>query len=99
MLVAHAVLLAEARSYVAALADLADSFDGALEYERVLLQLDWLHGGTVPPTTAVPTVDRALLYEVAESAIGSLADHGVDGLELEICLAMLDAAYSLDASS
>ena len=38
MLLSHAVLLAEARSYVAGLADTATSFDAALEFERVLLQ-------------------------------------------------------------
>ncbi|MEO6629417.1 MAG: hypothetical protein ABIP03_12720 [Aquihabitans sp.] len=99
MLVSHAVLLAEARSYVAALADLAGSFDAAMDYERVLLQLDWLHSGIVPPTTAVPTDDIGVLYEVARTAITNLAEHGIDRLELAICLAMLEAAHSQDALS
>ena len=96
MLLSHAVLLAEARSYVAALADRARTFDARMEYERVLLQLDWLHGGKVPPITVVPTSDTALLYEVAGDAIGNLAKHRVDRLELEICLAMLEAARTMD---
>ncbi len=37
MLLSHAVLLAEARTYVAARAEQAAGFDAALEYERVLL--------------------------------------------------------------
>ena len=99
MLLSHAVLLAEARSYVAALADNAHTFDGSMEYERVLLQLDWLHGGTIPPITVVPVNDPGVLYVVAAAAISNLQDHGVDRLELEICLAMLDAARELDAPS
>ena len=69
-----------------------------MEYERVLLQLDWLHGGSVPPITLVPASDPNVLYEVASAVIRSLEDHGVDRLELEICLAMLEAARELDAS-
>jgi hypothetical protein len=97
MLLSHAVLLAEARSYLAALADHAASFDASMEYERVLLQLDALHGGAVPPITLVPATDPAVLYDVAQAAISNLADHGVDRLSLEICLAMLEAARELDA--
>jgi hypothetical protein len=99
MLLSHAVLLAEARSYVAALADHTSSFDASMEYERVLLQLDWLHGGTVPPITVVPANDPGVLYDVACSAISGLAEHGVDRLELEICLVMLAAARELDEQS
>ena len=40
MLLAHAVTLAEARSYIAALADEAATFDGSVEYEHALLYLD-----------------------------------------------------------
>src|SRR3954447_20800188 len=96
MLLAHAVLLAEARSYLAALADRARTFDACMEYERVLLQLDWLHGGRVPPITAIPTSDAAILYEVATEAIENLAKHQVDRLELELCLAMLGEARAID---
>lgn len=99
MLLSHAVLLAEARSYVGALADSTNSFDAAMEYERVLLQLDWLHGGTVPPITVVPALDRDVLVGVARVAIANLEEHAVDRLELELCLSMLDAAWDLDQSS
>ena len=40
MLLSHAVTLAEARSYLAALADNAHTFDASVEYEHVLLELD-----------------------------------------------------------
>ena len=98
MLLAHAVTLAEARSYVAALADLARTFDASVEYERVLLQLDWIHGDEFPglDTTGL-TDDRDVLYAVAESAIEELADHGVDALQVELVLDMLDAARAKDA--
>lgn len=97
MLLAHAVTLAEARSYVAALADLARTFDASVEYERVLLQLDWIHGDEFPglDTTGL-TDDRDVLYAVAESAIEELADHGIDALQVELVLDMLDAARAKD---
>jgi hypothetical protein len=99
MLLSHAVLYAEARSYLAALADAAPDFDASLEYERVLLQLDWLHGGQIPPITVVPSGDPDALYNVASTAIGNLERHAVDQLDLELCLAMLDAAWALDRPS
>lgn len=98
MMLAHAVLLAETRTYLGALADRAQSLDAALEYERVLLQIDWLHGGRVPPTTPVPTRDRALLYALARTAISNLTIHGVDALELQLCLAMLEEAHRQDTT-
>ena len=97
MLLAHAVTLAEARSYVAALADLTRNFDASVEYERILLQLDWIHGDEFPglDTTGL-TDDRDVLYAVAESAIEELADHGVDALQVELVLDMLGAARAKD---
>ena len=97
MLLAHAVTLAEARSYVAALADHARTFDASVEYEHVLLQLDSIHGGDVPPTTDVLTDRRDVLYTAAEAAIEELTQHGVDALQVELLLAMLDEARSKDA--
>ncbi|CUR58380.1 conserved hypothetical protein [metagenome] len=99
MLLAHAVLLAEARSYLAALADHALTLDGSLEYERVLLELDELHGGVFPPTTRIPVPDPVVLYRVAHQAIVGLADHEADGFGLELCLAMLIAARKTDTRS
>ena len=99
MLLSHAVLLAEARSYLAALADSATGFDAALEYERVLLQVDSLHHEAVPPITVVPSGDRAVLFTVASAAIANLQHHAIDKLDLELCLAMLQAAHDLDVAS
>ncbi len=97
MLLAHAIILAEARSYVAALADLARTFDASVEYERALLQLDRIHGDEFPglDTTGL-TDDRDILYAAAESAIEELADHGVDALQVELVLDMLDVARAKD---
>jgi hypothetical protein len=99
MLLKHAIELAEARSYVAALADNALTFDGSMEYERVLLELDELHNGVFPPTTEVPTSDRAVLYRVAYHAIAGLEAYDVDAYGLELCLAMLIAARETDTRS
>jgi hypothetical protein len=96
MLLSHAVLFAEARCYIAALADRATSFEASLEYERVLLQLDWIHDNEVPSLTIVPTSDATVLYSAACRAVAGLARHGVDALAVELCLAMLEAARSLD---
>lgn len=96
MLLSHAVTLSEARSYVAALADRAHTFDASVEYERVLLQLDWIHDGEVPPLTDVLTDKRDVLYTVAEASIEELTDHGVDALHVELVLAMLEAAREKD---
>ena len=52
MLLAHAVALAEARSYVAALADAALTTDASIEYDRVLLQIDFIHGDFIPAVGA-----------------------------------------------
>jgi hypothetical protein len=97
MLLAHALTLADARSYVAALADLARTFDASVEYERVLLQLDFIHGGDTPALdTAGLTDDRDVLFSVAASSIEELLDHGVDGLQIELVLDMLEVARDKD---
>jgi hypothetical protein len=96
MLLSHAVTLAEARSYLAALADNAGTFEAAVEYEHVLLELDSLHGGEVPPAADVPSDNRDVLYTVAEAAIEELIEHGVDALRVELVLAMLEDARELD---
>jgi hypothetical protein len=97
MLLSHAIALAEARSYVAALADTAVTFEASVEYERVLLQLDWIHGDDVPGLDAPDfTDDRNVLFSIAESAIEELVDFAVDALQIELVLAMLIAARELD---
>jgi hypothetical protein len=97
MLLAHAVTLAEARSHVAALADRAQTFDASVEYERVLFQLDWMHGDHIPGISPVLLNDRDAVFSLAESAIENLAEHGVDVLQVELVLDMLDVARKKDA--
>ena len=48
MLLPHAQTLAQARSYVAALADQAHSIDASSAYEHVLIELDRIHGDESP---------------------------------------------------
>lgn len=98
MLLADAVALAEARTYLAALANHAVTVDASLAYERTLLYLDAIHGDNVPgldPTRLLN--DRATLAVVAESAIEELIEHGLDALQVELVLDMLDEARALDA--
>ncbi len=96
MLLAHAVTLAEARSYLAALADTALTFDASVEYERVLLQLDFLHGDFIPGISRVPAYTRDVLFDVANAAIEELTQHGIDLLSVELLLDMLEVAWSKD---
>ena len=96
MLLAHAVTLAEARSYVAALADNAVTIDASIEYDRVLLQIDFIHGDLIPAIAPVLVTDSDALFAGAESAIEDLVDHGIDALTVELVLDMLHAAHALD---
>ena len=93
MLLAHALTLAQARSHIAALADRAKTIDATVEYERVLLQLDWIHSDHIPGLSAVST---DFLFEVAEAAIEELVEFGVDALQVELILDMLLAAREKD---
>lgn len=97
MLLAHALTLAGARSYVAALADNAVIIDASIEYDHVLLQIDFIHGSDIPAISPVPITERSVLFAVAESAIEDLIDHGIDALTVELVLDMLYAARELDA--
>jgi hypothetical protein len=97
MLLAHAVTLTEARSYIAALADHARTIEASSAYERALLELDWIHGDDVPALdTYGLSDDRDSLMAVATSAIEQLADYDVDALQIELLLAALDDARALD---
>jgi hypothetical protein len=97
MLLAHAVTLTEARSYIAALADHARTVEASSSYERALLELDWIHGDDVPALdTYGLTHDRDILMAVATSAIEQLAAYDVDALQIELLLAALDDARALD---
>ncbi len=97
MLLAHAVTLAEARSYVAALADGAHTSDASVEYERVLLQLDWLHGDFIPGISPVLT-DRAATSCSASPRPPSRTSLSTasTALQVELVLDMLDAARAKD---
>jgi hypothetical protein len=97
MLMAHAATLAQARSYVAALADHATGFEASVEYERVLLHLDLIHGNDSPAhDTAGLTDDREILYALASTTIEDLLSFGADGLQVELVLDMLEAARDKD---
>jgi hypothetical protein len=97
MLLHHARTLAQARSYVAALADRALSIEASSAYERVLLELDRVHDDECPALdTDDLTNDRDTLFAVAGSAIEKLENFGVDALSVELILAMLVDARDLD---
>lgn len=99
MLLAHAVALAEARSYLAALADTARTVQGSIAYERVLLQLDLLHGDQSPAHEDLPhALAPDLLYRLAVKAIQELVRHGVHALQVELLLASLLDARTADIS-
>ena len=99
MLLPHALTLGQARSCIAALADQADSIDASSAYEHVLIELDRIHGDESPGLdTDGICEDRADLLASATSAIEDLEQHGVDPLNVELVLAMLDDAYGLDGT-
>lgn len=99
MLLAHAVTLAEARSYLAALADIARTVEGSIAYDRVLLQLDLVHHDQSPAHTDLPrTLPAHLLYRCAVKAIEDLKRHGVDALQIELVLAELMDARATDTA-
>jgi hypothetical protein len=82
---AYAIALAEARSYLAALADSAADFEESVHYEHLLLDLDRLHpiGPGLSPVTGTKA---ALLYRL-EAAVDQMIDLGGNGLSLELLLA------------
>jgi hypothetical protein len=95
--VEHALTLAQARSFVAALADAAPDDDASAAFERVLIELDWLHDDESPGLdTSGLSDDRDALYRGATAAIESLALFGIDALDLELLLVRLEAAHVLD---
>jgi hypothetical protein len=97
MLLPHAQTLAQARSYVAALADQALTIEASSAYERVLVELDRVYGDDCPAlNTEDLTDDRDLLLAVASTAVEALENYGVDPLSVELILAMLVEAHDLD---
>jgi hypothetical protein len=96
MLLSHAITLAEARSHLAALARRAYNDEASAEYERVLLHLDVIHGDYIPGISDVDDESADILYGIAERAIEDLVAHGIDALQVELLLDMLDAARAKD---
>ncbi len=97
MLLAHAALLSEARSYIAALAENAKTLEASSAYDLALIELDWLHGDDAFALDATsPTVDRDVLMAFATSAVERLITYGVDALHGELLLASLEGARALD---
>lgn len=100
MLLTHAIALAEARTYIAALANAAGTLDASAAYEQALNYLDSIHGNDVPALDTHGLIDdRAALQALAESAIDDLTGHGVDALQVELLLAMLEDAHAVDTAS
>jgi hypothetical protein len=97
MLLAHAALLSEARSYIAALADNAQTAEASSAYDLALIELDWVHGeDAFALDSTSPTVDRDVLLALATSAVERLTTYGVDELYTELLLASLEDARTLD---
>ena len=96
MSLAHALVAAEAKSCLAALADTAPTFDASVAYEHALLYLHAVHSEYGLGIDFPRETDRRRLRCRAEVAIEALAKHGVDGLSVELLLAMLDGAHDLE---
>ena len=76
MLLAHAITLTKARSYVAALADRASTAEASSAYEHALIELDWIHGDDVPALDTLGlTSDHDILILDAITTILQLADY------------------------
>ncbi|MFD4323569.1 hypothetical protein ACFWQC_02975 [Nocardioides sp. NPDC058538] len=92
MLLAHAIALAEARSYLAALADQSDALKTTVAYDDALLYLDSIHADQVPALELLPPLETGLLHVLTEKALTDLAPFGLDPLHLELLLAMIGDA-------
>jgi hypothetical protein len=99
MLLPHAHILAQARTYLAALADEASNDDASSAYEHVLIELDRIHCDEVPDIYLDAwTPDRAIQFAMAAAAIEDLKAHGVDPLSVELLLCTLEDAYASDCT-
>lgn len=97
MLLAHGRTLAQARSYVALLADQATSIEASSAYECALVELDRMHGDESPALDLGGlTTDRVVLRMLASAAIEELEQYGIDPLSIELILARLEDAYVMD---
>lgn len=99
MLLPHAHTLAQARTFLSALADEASNDDASSGYENVLIELDRLHRDESPDVyLETVTQDRDIQYDTAVAAIEALKEHGVDPLSVELLLWKLENAYAQDCS-
>jgi len=82
---------ARARSLLAALADSAESWEAAADYEEVLLLLDGIAPAPRQRLVHLDVVEgtRGDLYLLARDALGLLRAAGVDEFEVGICATML----------
>lgn len=97
MMLAHAALLSEARSYIALLADNAKTAEASCAYDLALIELDWVHSDDAFSLDAtIPPVDRDVLMALATSAVERLTAYGVAALHTELLLASLEDARTLD---
>ena len=95
MPLAYALVVAETRSCLAALADAATTFGQSVAYDHALLELDGILGDDGPGCEPLPGVGRDELQRRAESAIERLVEFGVDALSVELLLADLEDAAAL----
>lgn len=87
----YAIALGEARSCLAALADITADVDQSAFYDRLLIQLDWLTDDVGPATHPI-TANRAALLDRLEAAVNVMLDlGGADGLSLDL---LLDSALN-----
>ena len=97
MLLGHAALLSEARSYIAALAENAKTLEASSAYDLALIELDLVHGDDAFALDATkPGVGRDALMALATAAVERLTTYGVDALLSELLLASLEGACALD---
>ncbi len=99
MYLSEAVALAEARSFIAALADTAEMPTARVEYELALIELDSLYDNIVPPITVVPSPNRAVTYRIAHEAVARLGQHGLDAFDLAVCTCRLSGAWAAEHPS
>lgn len=85
MTFAYAEAYSAARSCLAALADICD-FDDSCRYERLLIDLDGIHGGDFPATYPMPGTPPELLAHL-KGEVDQMIHLGGDGLSLELLLA------------
>ena len=78
----HALTLAQARSFVAALADAAVEDDASAAFERALIELDWLHGDESP---GLDTIGLGEAMETLDASKGAL-DRSSNGDDLAALL-------------